>query len=193
MQVLSSLTPSLMREKYCIGPIRSNRIASKLQNIRPLVVGCLCTHYEPEYFKPDGYSPGEVEFLKKPITKIGKDQRDCYSNWWGMGKRLSFYRKCAPATFWGRWMALLCLQLFVLAFTADTRAECTIQVYNSNHKIGSSTELLYHSLTDIYKSAFWDKICMHGPGNALCADRSALGLACETSKVYKNLSAARAL
>ena len=55
-------------------------------------------------------------------------------------------------------MALLCLQLSVLAFTADTRAECIIQVYNSNHKIGFSTELLYHSPTDIYKSAFSDKM-----------------------------------
>ena len=73
VQVLSSLTPSLMREKHCIGPIRSNHIASKLQNFRPLVVGRLRMHYGPDYFKPGGYGPGEVEFLKKPITKIGKE------------------------------------------------------------------------------------------------------------------------
>ena len=40
-----------------------------------------------------------------------------------------------------------------MAFTVDTRADCTIQVYNSKHKIGFPTELLYHNSTDIYKNS----------------------------------------
>ena len=130
--------------------------ASKLQNFRPPTCRVLtCTHYEPDYFKPDGYGPGEVEFLKSLLPKLVRTTEivTVTGEAWERGSA-STENVHLPHSEAGGWLYYVCNCLCWLSQLI------IIQVYNSNHKIGSSTELLYHSSTDIYKSAFLDKICM---------------------------------